>query len=262
MLKFNTMSKLSTNNQFLDLSDYGRPMANWIAQQLKNTSITPIHVTFSFGISALFAMLCMLNQYYITAGFFLILKSILDAADGELSRVKNTPSYTGRYLDSNFDIIINLLLLITIRQITEGSWFYTIIAFLCIQLQGTLYNYYYVILRHNDKDGDQTSRVIEDKAPQAFENESQTTVNILFFFYTLFYGIFDKIIYQLDKEAVHVQRFPNWFMSLISLYGLGFQLLIMSVMLALGWIDFIIPFFIYYSMLLVVFIAIRKLFVQ
>jgi CDP-diacylglycerol---serine O-phosphatidyltransferase len=262
MLKRNTMSKLSTNHQFLDLSDYGRPIAKWIANNLKNTAITPIHVTFGFAISALIAIVCMLNHYYWSAGFFLILKSILDAADGELSRVKNTPSYTGRYLDSNFDIIINLLLLLTICFITEGSWFYTIIAFFGIQLQGTLYNYYYVIVRHKYKGGDKTSRIMEDKTPKAFDNESQTTVNVLFFFYQLFYSVFDKIIYQLDKKAIHVHYFPNWFMSFISIYGLGFQLLIISVMLGIGLISFIIPFFIFYSILLIVFVGIRKRFIR
>lgn len=252
------MSKLPTNNQFLDFSDYGRPAAVWIARKLKHTTVTPIHVTFAFAVSGLVAIACMLNHYYWSAGFFLILKSILDAADGELSRVKNTPSYSGRYLDSIFDIILNLLLLITIRSITEGSWFYTFLAFLGIQLQGTLYNYYYVIVRNKYKGSDQTSRIIEDKAPIAFENESQTTVNILFFFYTLFYSIFDKIIYQMDKKAVTTQQFPNWFMSLMSIYGLGFQLLIMSIMLAFDWIDYIIPFFMYYTLLIIVFIALRR----
>ena len=256
------MSKLNKSHQFLDFSDYGRPVANWIARQLKHTAATPIHVTFAFAVSGLLAIACMLNHHYWAAGGFLILKSILDAADGELSRVKNTPSYSGRYLDSNFDIILNLLLLITFGYITEGSWFYTFLAFFCIQLQGTLYNYYYVIVRNNYKGSDQTSRIIEDKAPIAFENESQTTVNILFFFYKLFYGVFDNIIYEMDKKAVAAQQFPNWFMSLMSIYGLGFQLLIMSVMLAFDWIDCIIPFFIYYSALLIVFIAIRKRFVQ
>lgn len=256
------MSKLSPNNQFLDFSDYGRPAANWIAQQLKHTAVTPIHVTIAFAVSGLAAIACMLHHYYWAAGFFLILKSILDAADGELSRVKNTPSYSGRYLDSIFDIILNLLFLITIRYITEGSYFYTLLAFLGIQLQGTLYNYYYVIVRNNYTDSDQTSRIIEDTAPKAFDNESQTMVNILFFFYTLFYGVFDKIIYQMDKKAVAVQQFPNWFMSLMSIYGLGFQLLIMSVMLALGWIDCIIPFFMYYALLIFVFISLRQRYVR
>lgn len=256
------MSKLSQTNRFLDFSDYGRPIAQWIAQNLKNTRTTPIHVTIGFAISGLIAILCMLNDYYWSAGFFLILKSILDAADGELSRVKNTPSYTGRYLDSVFDFILNGLLLITICYITNDSWFYTFLAFFCIQLQGTLYNYYYVVIRNKYQGGDKTSRIIEDKAPKAINNENQETVNTLFFIYNLFYCIFDKIIFHFDEAAVEVNRFPNWFMSLISIYGLGFQLLIMSVMLALDWIDFIIPFFILYSLLLIVFVSIRKRFIH
>ena len=137
------MSKLPKVHKFVDLSDYGRPCARWIAQGLKNTTITPVHVTWCFLVSGLIAIVCMLQQYYLAAGLFLILKSILDAADGELSRVKNTPSYTGRYLDSIFDILLNLAFLTTICYITDGSILYTALAFLGIQLQGTLYNYYY-----------------------------------------------------------------------------------------------------------------------
>ena len=256
------MSKLSVENRFLDLSDYGRPVAKRIAKSLRNTSITPIHVTISFGISGLIAMACMLTNHYWAAGVFLIIKSILDAADGELSRVKNTPSYTGRYLDSIFDIILNALLLITIAYISNNSWLYTFLAFICIQLQGTLYNYYYVIIRNKYDGGDTTSRIIENKAPTAMAGESQSTVNVLFFLFTLFYAFFDKTILKFDENAVKVRYFPNWFMSLISLYGLGFQLLIMSVMLAFNLINCIIPFFILYSFLLIVFIGIRRCFVN
>ncbi|MFM2269052.1 MAG: hypothetical protein RL757_2493 [Bacteroidota bacterium] len=255
------MSKLAAENRFLDFSDYGRPMAQWIAQTLKNTAATPIHVTIAFGISGLIAVTCMLNQYYLMAGAFLILKSILDAADGELSRVKNTPSYTGRYLDSNFDILLNALLFVTICCITKTAWFYALLAFLGVQLQGTLYNYYYIIIRHNSIGGDTTSRIFEHETPIALGGESQKNVDILFFFYTLFYSNFDNFIAMLDKKAVHVRRFPNWFMSLISLYGLGFQLLIMALMLAFGLIQFIIPFFIAYSLFLIVFVLIRQNFV-
>ena len=58
------------------------------------------------------AIYCIAAAYYWAAGFFLILKSILDAADGQLARVKNQPSFTGRYLDSIFDSILNLALLV------------------------------------------------------------------------------------------------------------------------------------------------------
>ena len=255
------MSKLSVENQFLDFSDYGRPVAQWIANALKNTRATPVQVSVAFVISGLSAIACMLTHHYWAAGIFLIVKSILDAADGELARVKKTPSYTGRYLDSNADIILNALLLITICYISNGSWLCTLLAFIGIQLQGTLYNYYYLILRHSSAGGDTTSRIFETDAPIAMKGESQKTVDVLFAMYNFFYGYFDKIINKMDETAIKVRRLPNWFMSLISLYGLGFQLLIMSIMLALDLADYIIPFFIFYSFLLVVFIGIRRLFI-
>ena len=251
------MSKLPPDQQFVDLSDYGRPLSRVIVHAIKDTSLTPVHVTIGFIISGLLAIWCILNQHYWAAGFFLIMKSVLDAADGELARVKNTPSYTGRYLDSVADIILNLMFLITIWYVTNGSAWATFIAFIGIQLQGTLYNYYYVILR-NKHDGDTTSRVIESGVPTAFEGEKQSHVNILYYMFTALYTVFDKTIYQLDKTAVDAEYFPKWFMTAVSSFGLGFQLLIIAVMMALGLKEYVIPFFIGYSTFILVFIGLRK----
>ncbi|MFY7907971.1 MAG: CDP-alcohol phosphatidyltransferase family protein [Emticicia sp.] len=256
------MSKLAAQDKFLDFSDYGRPFAQIIANQLKNTRFTPVHLTLLFGVSGLIAVYCMLTAHYWWAGFFLILKSILDAADGELSRVKNTPSYTGRYLDSVFDIILNFVFLMTISHISDSSLTLALIAFLCIQLQGTVYNFYYVILRNNSVGGDATSKIFETETPKAFLNESQKTVNVLFKVYVMLYGIFDRTVYRLDAMAYKVRTFPNWFMTLVSLYGLGFQLLIIAMMLALNLVNFIIPFFILYTVLMVIFIGIRRLYLR
>lgn len=254
------MSKLSAEDKFIDVSDYGRPMAVVIANLLKNTSATPVHLTLLFGMCGLAAVASMLQGYLVLAGILLILKSVFDAADGELARIKQIPSYTGRYLDSVFDIVLNLLILLTIWTMTEYSIWITLIAFVCLQMQGTLYNYYYVILRHHSASGDKTSQIFETKRPVAYERESQNTVNFLYLLYTLFYTVYDRIIYKLDHNAPQAKRFPNWFMTLISIYGLGFQLLIISVMLAAGWVDHIIPFFISYSIFILLFIATRKLF--
>jgi len=251
------MSKLPKENQFLDLSDYGRPFAKVIANSLKHTSFTPVHVTLSFILAGLLALICILKGYYWASFLLLILKSILDAADGELARVKNTPSYTGRYLDSVSDIILNLLILITIWYVTDGSFLFTLMAFFGLQLQGTLYNYYYVILRNRHK-GDMTSRIFENETPIALKGEKQRNVNILFGLYTIFYGVFDKIIHRLDRNAVASQNLPNWFMTAVSTFGLGFQLLLIGFMLAFNLKQYIIPFFIGYSILILVFIAIRR----
>lgn len=256
------MAKLAAQHKFIDVSDYGRPIATFIASALKSTAVTPIHVTIAFGISGLLAIYCIANNHFYWAGIFLITKSILDAADGELARVKNTPSYTGRYLDSVFDIILNFLILMAICYNSTSSYTLTLIAFVCVQLQGTLYNYYYVIVRNKSIGGDTTSKIFEYKVPKAFPNENQKAVNILFAMYAICYSIFDKTIHFLDKDAYKVNHLPNWFMTTISFYGLGFQLLVIVVLLPMHCINFVIPFFIGYSIFILVFIGVRRFFLK
>lgn len=253
------MSKLPTEHKFIDLSDYGRPIARLIANALRNTPITPIHVTIGFIVSGFIALYCIVYGHYWLAAFFLIFKSILDAADGELARIKNTPSYTGRYLDSVADILLNALIFIAIWYITDTAFWVCILAFLGLQLQGTLYNYYYVILR-NTFNGDTTSRVFENKTPLALKGEKQQHVNILFGLYKLLYGVFDWTIYALDSNAHKGKSIPNGLMVCISTFGLGFQLLLISVFLVTDLAAFIFSFFLVYTLMVFVFIGIRKLF--
>ena len=253
------MSKLPKEHKFLDFSDYGRPIAKAIAYSLKDTSFTPIHVTIGFILSGLIAIYSIIQGYYWLASFFLIFKSILDAADGELARVKQKPSYIGRYLDSVADIILNALILMAIWYITNSSFWICIGAFIGLQLQGTLYNYYYVILR-NKFNGDTTSRVFENKTPIALKGEKQKHVNLLFALYKILYGAFDKTIYAFDSNASEGKTLPNWLMSSVSIFGLGFQLLLISLLLVLGLKEYILSFFLAYTLMVFVFIGIRKVF--
>ncbi|MGB4840989.1 MAG: CDP-alcohol phosphatidyltransferase family protein [Saprospiraceae bacterium] len=253
------MSKLPEKHKFVDLSDYGRPIAKVIASSLMNTTFTPIHVTIGFIISGLIAVFFIIQGYYWLAAFFLILKSVLDAADGELARIKQKPSYTGRYFDSIADIILNALIFISIWYITDTSIWICLLAFLGLQLQGTLYNFYYVILR-NKFAGDTTSRVFENITPIALKGEKQIHVNILFGLYKMLYGPFDKTIYALDRNAEKGRVLPNWLMTSVSTLGLGFQLLIIAAMLVSGLKAIILPFFLAYTAMVFVFIGIRKSF--
>lgn len=254
------MSKLAADEKFIDFSDYGRPLAKLLVNQLMHTRFTPIHVTLVFGICGLIAVYCILNGWYLFAGIFLLLKSVIDAADGELARVKNTPSYAGRYLDSVFDILLNFFFIMAICHVSKAAYLSALLAFIGIQLQGTLYNYYYVILRNKSVGGDATSKIFEYKSPRAFAGESQQSVNFLFAIYSFLYGGFDKMIHFLDRNAYKGKAFPSWFMTLVSFYGLGFQLLIIAIMLNLGWIEYIIPFFMAYTLFVFVLIGTRKVF--
>ncbi|MFT6825912.1 MAG: hypothetical protein ACJAYD_000461, partial [Patiriisocius sp.] len=142
--------------------------------------------------------------------------------------------------------------------VSNTSIWLTILAFFGIQLQGTLYNYYYVILR-NKVQGDTTSRVFETKTPTALPGEKQKTVTFLFALYRTLYGTFDAVIYALDRTAYSGSILPNWFMTCLSFFGLGFQLLLIGVLLVAGLKDFIAPVFILFSILVFVFIGIRKI---
>lgn len=251
------MSKLPKEHKFTDLSDYGRPIARWIARGLKETKFTPIHVTWLFVLSALISFLFMLEEYFWVAGFFLLLKSVLDAADGELARIKETPSYTGRFFDSISDFVLNALLFIVITSITEVHVLFGIIAFLCMQLQGTLYNYYYTILR-TQVEGDTTSRIFENEVPTAFPGEKQQHVERLYYLYRFLYGGFDKLIYYLDYNASRGPVLSNSFMTALSIFGLGFQLLLISILLIFGLKEFVMLTIIGMTTLLPFFIVLRR----
>ena len=204
------------------------------------------------------AIYCIAAAYYWAAGFFLILKSILDAADGQLARVKNQPSFTGRYLDSIFDSILNLALLVCIGWVTNTNLLLTLTAYLCMQTQGTLYNYYHVVFRHGT-DGEITSQIFENEVPTAYPEESQSVVNLLYKLFRLLYKVFDEFIYALDPQASKASISPKWFMFGVSFYGLGFQLLLMAFFMVMGWINLIIPFFIGYSILIPFIIGTRRM---
>ncbi|MDH3247205.1 MAG: CDP-alcohol phosphatidyltransferase family protein [Saprospiraceae bacterium] len=251
------MPKLPPKDQFLDLSDYGRPIAQYIAHQLKNSGVTPIHITICFSLSGILAVMSILNHQYIMAAFFLILKSVLDAADGELARIRDTPSHVGRYLDSISDLLLNLLLFLALWTVSDSMFIFILLAFLSLQLQGTLYNFYYVIIR-NKAHGDITSQIFEIESPKAYPGEQQELVDRLHKIYRILYGGFDQIIYALDRDAFKCNHFPPWFMTCLSIFGLGFQLLVIAAMLVLGMKNLIVPLFIGITTLLPLFILERK----
>lgn len=252
------MPKLSSENKFFDLSDYGRLPAQFIAKNLLNTFVTPIHVTFLFFLIGIIAIFCILSHYFIATAILLVLKSIIDAVDGELARLRNLPSYIGRFLDSIFDLLLNFGILLAIYSITDTSFWMMVIAFIAIQLQGTVYNYYYTILRNNLPGSDTTSRIKENSFPKALNGESQKAVNFLYTTFKILYGGFDFIILNIDKGAQKLKKIPKWFMSFVSIYGLGFQLLIIGIMLIMNFEFYIIPFLIYYSSFIILIILIRK----
>jgi phosphatidylglycerophosphate synthase len=251
------MSKLPANKRFLDISDYGRPLARGLVRALSNTQVTSIHLTFAFLAAGIVGIGFILSHQLVLAAIFLMLKNILDAADGEMARQKNHPSYTGRYLDSIFDFLINAGICLTLAVVTQGTWLVALLAFLGLQFQCAICNYYYVIQR-NRMNGDMTSRILESQAPMAFPYEKQSVVNRLHALFMLLYGPFDLLVLRLDLKAIEIREFPKWFLSLSSSLMLGFQFAIIAVMLMLNLTHWILPFFAVYSIWGLAIVLVRK----
>ena len=87
-----------------------RPIAGIIVWALYYTPITPNQVTvisIVSGIVAAFFYLKGTAGAFIVAGLFIMLKDILDSADGQLARAKQLQSRIGRFLDSIGDFIVD-----------------------------------------------------------------------------------------------------------------------------------------------------------
>lgn len=256
------MAKLPASERFLDFSDYGRLGAVKLVNLLMPTKIGAITITWIFTIVGIIsAVLIYLNLEFLAA-LLLPIKSLLDAADGEMARARNKPSYVGRYLDSVNDFIINALLIFIIAFVYEQSFWWAFLALILMELQGSIFNYYYLVKRYQCE-GDKTSRIDESEVPIAYPWDNKTALKILHLLYLIIYRWQDKIIFLLDKEAVNSERLPRKFMSLVSILGLGFQLLIVTLFLILGIAEYIIPFFIVpYTIFGICVILIRKYFIK
>jgi phosphatidylglycerophosphate synthase len=249
------MSKLPVGKTFFDFSDYSRFPAVIVAKLLKDTRISSIAVTWLFTIIGLFAAFLIYNYLnLLLAATLLIIKSFLDAVDGELARIRSRPSHIGRYLDSVNDFFINLCIFLSLSNLTGTSIYIALLSLSLYQLQGSLYNYYYVIRRYQSK-GDLTSRINESKLPTPYPWDNPKITRILHRIFLIIYRWQDWIVFRLDPRAVDTKELPNWFLTLISINGLGFQLLIIAFFLAIDFPDIIILLFLgpftVYSLLLI-----------
>lgn len=240
------MSKLPREYRFFDLSDYGRPLAVGLVRGLKETAVTSIHLTWAFFIAGIGGILAILTGHFVVAAALLMVKNVLDAADGEMARERSRPSHTGRFLDSIFDYGINAGIVAALATVTGTPVGVALLAFVSIEFQGTIYNHYYLIQRRL-VGGDTTSRVDEFSRPAAYPYENAQAVAFLHRLYLICYGPFDKLMLALDGEERIQAPLPNSFLTALSSMGLGFQLLVIALGLVLPGTGYVLPFFCLYT---------------
>lgn len=260
-MKSKTGEKYGKDKGYIDFSDYGRPFARIIAKILQRTPIESITITWIFTIVGLYAALLIWQGKLIwLAALLLPIKSILDAVDGQLARIKNRPSYVGRYLDSVNDFIVNLAIFLAIGHLTNIPYWVVLISLMLATLQGTVVNYYDVTKRHSSH-GDKTSRLDESKMPKPYLRDNPTYLAIVFKLYRLIYGWQDQLIKDLDPRTS--ENLPNKFLSGMSLLRLGWQLLMISLFLIIGKPIWAIYYFIFpATAYMIIMVCIRRFILQ
>ena len=92
-------------------------LARWLVTPLKNTWVTPNHLTtvrLGFGLAAALAFLPGTHGWSITAALLLVLSNFLDHTDGELARLSGKTSRFGHLYDLASDALITILLFVAI----------------------------------------------------------------------------------------------------------------------------------------------------
>ena len=233
------IDKVPVQAAFLDLSDYARPVAKWLVRALLPTPITSIHLTIAYTFVGLIAaVLFALDRWLPIAGFLLLVKSMLDAADGTLARARRQPSRVGRFLDSVCDFVVNVAvffgIVVGLESRTGQSWFWlAALALLFAMLQVSVFNYYYVRYRAQT-DGDVTSKV-DESASGGYSGDNVVALSILHALYRVIYAWQDALMDWIDRSiAPKSSQLAPTFLTAASVLGLGTQLLVTAACAVIG----------------------------
>jgi len=182
-----------------------RPLASIIVWILYPTSVTPNQVTISailVGLAAAIAYGKGSTSGIVLGGILIMLKDILDDADGQLARAKQLYSRRGRFLDSIGDVVVNLFVFtaITLTLYQQHPSAFTILlgiaSFMGITLRVSYHVFYQVSYLHLEKcytmnrlteeitDEDMKGDPIAYRLQQAF---------------TVIYGWQDRLMLKIDR---------------------------------------------------------------
>jgi len=100
---------------------YG-PLAHRLALALLPLRIPPPALVLVAGLVGLAAGLALAVSSFVAAALLLQLKTLLDNADGRLARLSGRATLLGRYLDTESDTALNLLLFATLGAVTGQPW--------------------------------------------------------------------------------------------------------------------------------------------
>ena len=106
----------------LVVSAFYGPLAHRLALILLPLRIPPPVVVLAAGVAGLVAGVFLAAASFLAAALLLQLKTLLDNADGRLARLSGRVTLLGRYLDTESDTALNLVLFAALGATTDRPW--------------------------------------------------------------------------------------------------------------------------------------------
>lgn len=187
-----------------------RPLAHLVVLLLAPTPVRPEHLVLVQGLVGLLAAYLVVRGEDLAAALLLVLRSILDNADGQLARLRRQTSQLGRYLDTEVDLLVNFVLFLALGWRT-GHWGLAFLAFLLL-----------VLVLSADYALNSSKALPKARGAEPWASRLEA-------FYRFFYGTQDAFFIRLFSREV-----PRWYRSLLANLELSTQHTLLGLFLAFG----------------------------
>ena len=226
-----------------------RPLAAGIVWLLYPTSVTPNQVTIAavvIGFVAAFTYTLNTPVAIAIAGVLVMLKDIVDDADGQLARAKSLYSRRGRFLDSIGDFVVDVAVFAAITKVLYHTRpmvttiVLGIVSLAGITLRVSYHVFYQVSFLHLESRYG-LNRIVED-ITEADRHGDPVALQLQKIF-TMIYSWQDRLMNRLDcwcmGGTVDENQFPIWYgdrfgLRLSGLLGFGTELTLLAVC---SWFD-------------------------
>ena len=221
-----------------------RPIAAAIVWLLYPTRVTPNHVTLAailIGMVSAYAYALNTTASIAIGGILIVLKDILDDADGQLARAKELYSRRGRFLDSVGDFVVNLAVFAAmtwaVYRIHSNRLTITlgVLSLLGITLRVSYHVFYQVAFLHL-RDTYKLNRITEEITEE--DRRGDPVALWMQRIFLLIYGWQDRFIARIDRwcmgENFDETHLPLWYsdrfgLRLSGLLGFGTEFMLLAV---------------------------------
>lgn len=224
------------------LSEYGfRPLAHQIVRALLPLRVAPTWLVVFHTLLGVLAGWLITQSWLVMAAILIQVKTVLDNADGQLARASGRVTETGRYLDTEGDLIVNAALFWGVGSVTQQPVL-ALVAFITLTLLlSSDFNLEYLYRRERGE----PFRPSPDTSA-----ENQTVLRALEWFYGFFFKPQDSLIRrfadarldavlrgQTDPERIQSARLAYHdadTLFVLANLELSTQLLVLGLCLVLG----------------------------